>query len=273
MPAVVQFQAGKALTVRSAAGVFLGSLSNPNTARNYGIGIGKTAERLGEDRLFASVADDEVGESLELLWCATAVRHLERPPGVSTLLAGLERGARLRRAGGPGLGEADGPTGLGDLGPLEDSRRPVDRPEEVHLREKTLGRMLYETCARAGEIPGMNIEELELAGRRAPVKAKGAAVRRRAAGRARTSCWRRSTGTPGTSRLLPRLLRGRTRGPVFVTRRRPGPGKAVSPRDVCPDIRLARLRTGRPARYWTSTRPSQGRRAPAGTCTSGGTPA
>jgi hypothetical protein len=34
VPAVVQFQAGKALTVRSAAGVFLGSLSNPNTARN-----------------------------------------------------------------------------------------------------------------------------------------------------------------------------------------------------------------------------------------------
>jgi hypothetical protein len=68
VPAVVQFPAGKALTVRSAADVFLGSLGNPDTARNYGIGVGKTAERLGEDRPFASVADDEVGESLELLW-------------------------------------------------------------------------------------------------------------------------------------------------------------------------------------------------------------
>jgi hypothetical protein len=33
----------------------------------------------------------------------------------------------------------------------------------------------------------------------------------------------------GTARLLPRLLKGRTRGPVFVTHRRPGPGKVVTP--------------------------------------------
>lgn len=48
----------------------------------------------------------------------------------------------------------------------------------------------------------------------------------------------------GAARLLPRLLRGRTRGPVFVTRRRPGPGKVVSPRDVCPDPGFARLSYG-----------------------------
>ncbi|GAB3109097.1 hypothetical protein GCM10027160_07980 [Streptomyces calidiresistens] len=49
----------------------------------------------------------------------------------------------------------------------------------------------------------------------------------------------------GTARLLPRLLKGRTRGPVFVTQRRPGPGKVVSPRDVCPDTGPARLSHGR----------------------------
>ncbi|MET4647531.1 hypothetical protein ABID95_007300 [Streptomyces atratus] len=32
----------------------------------------------------------------------------------------------------------------------------------------------------------------------------------------------------GTARLLPRLLKGRTCGPVFVTHRKPGPGKAVT---------------------------------------------
>jgi hypothetical protein len=31
---------------------------------------------------------------------------------------------------------------------------------------------------------------------------------------------------------------------VFVTHRRPGPGKVVSPRDVCPDTGLARLSYG-----------------------------
>src|ERR1017187_7146239 len=65
--------------------------------------------------------------------------------------------------------------------------------------------MLYETCARAEEILGINIEELDLAGRRTPVK-------------------------------------------------------AVSPRDVCRTLGWPGFRTGRPARYWTSTRPSAGRR-------------
>lgn len=48
----------------------------------------------------------------------------------------------------------------------------------------------------------------------------------------------------GTARLLPRLIKGRTRGPVFVTHRRPGPGKVVSARDVCPDTGLVRLSYG-----------------------------
>ncbi|GAA4134337.1 hypothetical protein GCM10022285_26930 [Streptomyces tunisiensis] len=52
-----------------------------------------------------------------------------------------------------------------------------------------------------------------------------------------------------------RLLRGRTRGPVFVTHRRPGPGKVVGPRDVCPGPGLARLSYSRPAPCWTSTPP------------------
>jgi integrase len=48
------------------------------------------------------------------------------------------------------------------------SKMAIDRliaRREVHLREKTLWRMLYETCARAEEILGVNIEELNLAGR------------------------------------------------------------------------------------------------------------
>jgi hypothetical protein len=41
--------------------------------RNYGIAVGKTVERLGEAQPLASVADDEVGEALELLWGTAAV--------------------------------------------------------------------------------------------------------------------------------------------------------------------------------------------------------
>lgn len=128
------------------------------------------------------------------------------------------------------------------------SKMTIDRliaRRDVHLREKTLWRMLYETCARAEEILGINIEEPDLAGRRAPVKAKGAQPRTRRRGAPREDFvlepvfW-----DAGTARLLPRLIKGRTRGPVFVTHRRPGPGKVVSPRDVCPDTGLARLSYG-----------------------------
>jgi hypothetical protein len=73
--------------------------------------------------------------------------------------------------------------------------------------------VLYETCARAEEILGVNIEDLDLAGRRAPVKAKGARPRTRRRGAVRedfvleTVYW-----DVGTARLLLRLIKGRTRG-------------------------------------------------------------
>ncbi|WP_327581514.1 hypothetical protein OHA25_36795 [Nonomuraea sp. NBC_00507] len=50
---------------------------------------------------------------------------------------------------------------------------------EVHLREKTLRRMLerYENAGRSEEILGVNIEDLDFAGRRCPVKAKSAGTK------------------------------------------------------------------------------------------------
>jgi integrase len=42
---------------------------------------------------------------------------------------------------------------------------------EVHLREKTLYRMLYETAGRSDEILGVNIEDLDF--RRAPLPGQG----------------------------------------------------------------------------------------------------
>jgi integrase len=44
---------------------------------------------------------------------------------------------------------------------------------DIPLRQKTLWRMPYETAARAGEILALNIEDLDLEQRRAPVRSKG----------------------------------------------------------------------------------------------------
>jgi integrase len=245
VPAVLLLPTGKALTVRTAADAFLDSLANPNTVRNYGIAVGKTAERIGEARPLASVADDELGETLELLWGSSAVNtwNARRGAVLSWTSWCAERGYD-----GPAVPAWAKPLPPPDSDTPVRSKMAIDRliaRREVHLREKTLWRMLYETCARSEEILDVNIEELDLAGRRCPVKAKGAQpkVRRRGAARSdfvlETVFW-----DAGTARLLPRLLKGRTRGPVFVTHRRPGPGKVLSARDVCPDTALARLSHG-----------------------------
>ena len=44
---------------------------------------------------------------------------------------------------------------------------------DLPLREKTLWRMLYETAARASEILALDVEQLDLDNRRAPIRSKG----------------------------------------------------------------------------------------------------
>ena len=96
---------------------------------------------------------------------------------------------------------------------------PLLTREDISLRERTLWRMLYETAARSAEMLGLDVEDLDLPNRRARVRRKGGVID--------VIVWQ-----TGTARLLPRLLKGRKSGPVFVTerrarvqlRRRPGRG-------------------------------------------------
>ena len=104
---------------------------------------------------------------------------------------------------------------------------------DIPLREKTLWRMLYETAARASEILALNVEDLDLEQRRAPVRSKG--------GDTEFVYW-----DTGTAHLLPRLLRlpdgtSRASGPLFLASRRPVPGRRPAPPDICPHTGRARL--------------------------------
>ncbi len=74
----------------------------------------------------------------------------------------------------------------------------------VALREKTFWTLAYESAARAGELLGLDVGELDPANRRAVVTSKGGARE-----------W--VTWSTSTARLLPRLLTGRRSGPVFTT--------------------------------------------------------
>jgi integrase/recombinase XerD len=105
------------------------------------------------------------------------------------------------------------------------------------LRELTLWHLLHESRAPVEQVLALNIDDLDLVGRRTRTPA------------ATSLSWGR-----GTARLLPMLLAGRTAGPVFVTdRRAPAPTPAA---DRCPVTGRGRLSYRRAAELFTAaTRP------------------
>jgi len=100
------------------------------------------------------------------------------------------------------------------------------RRGDVAIREKTLWRLLYETAARASEVLNLNLEDLDLANKRAQVTSKGGAVE--------WVFWQ-----TGAALLLPRLLGRRAAGPVFLADRKPT--RAVPTADLDPVTGRARL--------------------------------
>ncbi len=119
---------------------------------------------------------------------------------------------------------------------VEDHSRALSREEldrlltrrTASLRDRCLWRMLYETGARANEVLNLNIEDLDLDAKRAVTIRKGGD----------RDVLHFQTGA---ARLLPRVINGRTRGPVFLSDRAPAPGRAVAAGDRCPTNGRARL--------------------------------
>jgi integrase len=102
------------------------------------------------------------------------------------------------------------------------------RRDDVGEREKALWRLLYETAARASEALSINVEDLDLDNKRERVHSKGG-----------NTDW--LYFQTGSARLLPRLVGGRTRGPLFLADRRPVPARAPATVDRCPETGRGRL--------------------------------
>jgi hypothetical protein len=99
--------------------------------------------------------------------------------------------------------------------------------------EKCLWRLLYETAARAQEVLSADVTDLDLENKRLRVRRKGG-----------DSDWLHFQS--GSARLLPRLIGDRDAGPIFLTDRRPGPGRAPASLDLCPITGLAGSPTNDP---------------------------
>ncbi len=217
-------------TLREAVDAFLSSArcANHNTRRAYTAVLDHALNNLDTEGLLAELAGEDLTVMFDTAWGAAAPATWNRNrAAVSSWLAWCSKNRWAAPALPPMLERRPEHTDQTKALPKSTIERQLSR-RDVPLREKTLWRMLYETAARANEILALDIDDLDLAGRRAKITSKG--------GDTEWVYW-----ASGTAHLLPRLLRGRHHGPVFISHRRPAPSRLPPARDLCPDTGKARL--------------------------------
>nr|WP_248965978.1 sigma-70 family RNA polymerase sigma factor [Sphaerisporangium perillae] len=245
---------GTAVTLAEAASAFLARDDlDAATVRSYGQTMSRLRRGLGDDAPLVEVTATQVAEAFTAAWgsaaAATWNRHRGAVRSFSTWAAAQGRPTGDLAAGIDRRFEPRGRT------------RPVDptrvqelweRPD-IALRERALWLLLYESAAGVGAALALNVEDLDLAGMRGRV----AAGRQRVdtgrgevrAGRLGGDRGRGEAGDgvrwiqwrSGTAELIPQLIAGRRRGPLFLSDRRPGPGRPPAPGDLCPETGRRRL--------------------------------
>ncbi|ONH32956.1 hypothetical protein BL253_03655 [Pseudofrankia asymbiotica] len=221
-------------TVRAAVDAFLDAPAisgNSHTLRAYTNVLDRAAEVLGPDRSLADIADAEVGDALTELWGAAKPATWNR--NRAAVGSWLTWCATRQHWATPTVPAAAERRREHNDDTKAVSRARIDRlcrRRDVPLREKTLWRMLYESASRASAVLALNIEDLDLPNKQARVTVKGG-----------DTMW--ITWGTDTAHLLPRLIAGRTRGPLFLSASRPGPHRRATtdPRDLRPETGRARL--------------------------------
>jgi integrase len=217
-------------TLAEAAAAFLTTLDHPEsqgTRRAYASTLRALRAELGDETGVAELNAVRVGAWFTGQWGGSApatwnrnldaVRSAQRYWQDQGWMTVIDLTAALRRR----KRAADRSRAL--------SRADVDRlltREDIAIRERVLWRLLYESAARSAEVLRLDVGDLDLANRRAQVTRKGGAVD--------VIVWQ-----TGTARLLPRLLKGRKSGPLFLTDRRSR--VELPPGDIDPASGKARL--------------------------------
>ncbi|MFI7640510.1 tyrosine-type recombinase/integrase [Nonomuraea sp. NPDC049400] len=215
-------------TLADAATAFLNRRDlDADTLRSYRQTLTRLRTELGDGVLLADLTAEQTAAVFTAVWENAAARTWNRH---RSALRSFTTWTAAR-------------WGMTDLAALVERRREttdttkvIDRyliealwqRRDLPLRDKTLFRLLYESAARSAEVLGLDVGDLVPESKRGRVRRKGG-----------TTDW--ILWQAGTARLLPRLLAGRTRGPVFLTDRRPGPARTPAAADLCPVTGRARL--------------------------------
>ncbi|WIM95179.1 RNA polymerase sigma factor [Actinoplanes oblitus] len=232
-------RAGAGPMLGAAVDEFVAGLGGA-TAHAYRKSLGRLRRILGERTPLAALDAAGVAAAVAAIWPdaaprswnrhLAAVRSFSAWAGFPDLAAGLRNRAVPDSAGIV-------PGGLPDLA-------------GVPVRERVLWAMVRESAAPIGAVLALDVDALDLAGRRGPGVTWG----------------------ERTAALLPELIGSRTRGPLFLSDRRPAPARRPQPADLCPETGRRRLSyeraahlfkqaTGRTLRTLSDTR--RGRSAPA----------
>jgi len=219
------------LSLGQAAAAFLARRDlDPGTRRSYAQTMTRLRRDLGDATPVSGLSADTVAPAFSAAWGQAAARTWN----------GHRSAIRSFSAWAASPGHSWVTTDLAALlerrAETTDRTRALSRPaiealwerRDIPLREKALWRLLYESAARAQSVLSLDIEDLDLPGKRARITAKGGVIR--------WVHWQ-----SGTARLLPRLIAGRTSGPLFIGQRRPAPARTPASGDTCPHTGRARL--------------------------------
>ena len=216
-------------TLAAAAAAFL---AQPSLARSTHCSYDQTLTRLvgelGSDRLLSTLTVEAVTLAVTTAWGGRAPATWNRQVATVRSFLGFCRRRRwLVEDLTVDLERRPEPADRTKAIPIPELER-LWRREDIGVREKALWRLLYETAARASEALAINVEDLELDNKRVRVRSKGGDID-----------WLHFQ--TGSARLLPRLIGGRTRGPLFLADRRPVPARAPATVDRCPETGRGRL--------------------------------
>ncbi|WTL69329.1 sigma-70 family RNA polymerase sigma factor [Streptosporangium sp. NBC_01495] len=229
---------GRAVTLAEAATAFLARDDlDAATVRSYRQTMNRLRRDLGDDIPLPDVSAERVAEVFADAWGNAAPATWNRHRGAVRSFCAWNA-AQDPSAGEPDRGLTGGvpgdlAAGLGRRPEPRGRTRPIDRPHvealwerpDIAPRERALWLLLHESAAGAGSALSLNVEGLDLAGMRGKVATGSGWIH-----------WR-----SGTAELIPYLVAGRRRGPLFLSDRRPGPGRPPAPADLCPETGRRRL--------------------------------
>ena len=242
--------AGAGRTLGAAVDAFLSVPRPDTTARTYAGTLERLAARLGRDRPLAGVADEK--SCARRASCGGTWRRAPRT-GTSPPSGRSHHGAATtvaRRRPLPGRRPAHGGRQQLEGDPAAPAGAAVGRARDPAAGAGAVGGC--DSAARAEEVLGLDVPDLDLANRQARARVKGGDIHL-------------LTFETGAARLLAKLIAGREAGPVFLTERRAASHRVTAAADSTPKVGGPGCRTRWPSNY--SSRPPRARRS-----TGSGTP-